>query len=465
MAAVNLAGFDYELPGRQMSAARSFVRAQLQNVPEDLRSKLRNFYTARTLRDDITAQSSYTSLALLINGPPNFGIQDDIPSVTKEVRLVMGFERLLPDFYRQAEIEALWQQLLPEYEKVSERYRPVLKDAVVETLKYFRTPKRLILDSQIILIPDLLNYSDVVNARNRERVYYIVAGPTQEVASHSVQLQHEYLHFLVDPLIEKSARVLIPKRDLLDLAHEQPNIDDDFRNRFLLVVGESLVESVLLRLHPPEEVDEKQVALYRRGLIFVPFFCRVLADYENTEDISLPEYLAEVFRSLSISEIQKDHREIARIEAELRVSEEKERERAEEQARALRHAEEKSKLLVSAGDLISQAKYDQAEEELRALLALEPDDGNAYFYLGQIANQQKRYEEAFAYYQQAQASQGAEDWVKAWARVRMGKFLAYKGDFGRARSQFEEVIKLEGDLRGARQEALDLIKRLPESPP
>jgi tetratricopeptide (TPR) repeat protein len=268
---------------------------------------------------------------------------------------------------------------------------------------------------------------------------------------------------LVDPLVEKSGRLLIPKRHLLDLAHEQPNIGDDFRNRFLLVVGESLIESVLMRLHPPQEVKTKHVELYRRGLIFVPHFYRVLADYEKTEGISLPEYLGDDFKNLSIAEIQNDNREIARIEAELHAREEKEREKAEQQAQALRDAEEKHRLLTDAGDLIAQRRYAQAEEKLRALLALEPANGNAYFYLGQIASQQKRHEEAFDYYREAQASQHAEDWVKAWARVRMGKFLAYQGEFEKARVQFEEVIKLEGKLRGARQEALDLVKRLPES--
>ena len=77
----------------------------------------------------------------------------------------------------------------------------------------------------------------------------------------------------------------------------------------------------------------------------------------------------------------------------------------------------------------------------------------------------KRHQEAFEHYRKAQASQNVEDWVRAWAGVRMGRYLAYQGEFAKARQQFEQVVELEGDLQGARQEALDLIKRLPESQP
>jgi TolA-binding protein len=463
MAAINVAGFDYEVPGKEMSAVRQSVRSELEGISRRLRTKLREFFLSHHTSDDPSAQSAYTSLALLIEGPPDFDIQKDLPNVSSETREIMSFERLLPDFYRQGKISMLWDKHSSEYDKVLDAYRPVAETVIQRTLGYFRVPERVVLDSEIVLIPDLLNFNDIVNARNQERSYFLVVGPAEDPESNFIQIQHEYLHFLIDPLMTKNGGVILKKRELLELAHAQPNLRDDFKDQFLLIVGESMIEAIQSRLHPPEEKAEKQVELFRRGLVFSSYFDRSLERYEAQTETSFPSYLLKILEDISEAEIRKDAEHIEKEEARILVQKERRQQELEKKALKAQQAAERQALFREAGDLMSKGQFPEAEERLRALLEEEPDNGNAYFYLGQIAGRQQKHEAAFAYYQKAQALDTTENWLKAWALVRMGRYAAHQERYEDARGFFEKVIGMEGDLRGARKDALDLVQKLPEN--
>jgi tetratricopeptide (TPR) repeat protein len=463
MAAINVAGFDYEMPGKQMSPVRQSVRAELEGISRGLRTKLREFYLSHHTSDDPVAQSAYTSLALLIEGPPDFQVQEDLPNVPPEALAVMSFERLLPTFYQEGEISRLWMKYSDEYGKVLEEYRPVAETVIRRTLQYFRVPERVVLDSHIILIPDLLNFNDVVNARNQERTYYIVVGPAEDPESNFVQIQHEYLHFLIDPLMAKNGSVILKRRELLELAHAQPNLRIDFKDQFLLIVGESLVESIQSRLHSPKDVDKRQVELFRRGLVFKPYFDRAMEHFEKQTAASFPSYLQKILEDISASEIQKDAKFIDKSEVAILSMEERQQQEAEKKAMERELEARRRQFLTEAGNLMSNGRYSEAEKLLYRLLEQEPDNGNAYFYLGQIAGQQQQHDVAFSNYEKAQALSKTEDWLKAWALVRMGRYLAHQQRFEDARRIFERVIGMEGDLKGAKKDALDLIEMLPEN--
>jgi len=204
MAALNAAGFDYETPGKEMSEVRQGIRQELQQTDPELLAQMRAFYQEhRQGNDGIDNQVSYVSLALLLSGPPQFRLifkEEEIPA---DARRLLGFERLVQEFYQKADIQSLWQRYQSAYAEELEIYRPVLTGMIEQTLEYFRIPPRSVLDRRIVLIPDLLNAKNIVNARSLEPVYYIVVGPTDNATENHRQLQHGYLHYLIDPLVEK----------------------------------------------------------------------------------------------------------------------------------------------------------------------------------------------------------------------------------------------------------------------
>lgn len=461
MAALNAAGFDYETAGSEMSPIRQKIRTHLEGLDTLLLQRLRSFFiNHRVEGDESKQQAAYISLALLLSDPNTLILELEDTEIPEDVWQIRRFEPLVRALHGAANIKSLWDTYKSNYSGELASYRPVMQEVVRQTLSYFKTPQRVSLDRQIILIPDLLNASNVVNARNFENVYYIVVGPTDNPSNNHRQLQHEYLHFLIDPLVEKFGAILLRQDSLLTLAQSQPNLDKQFQNKFLLIVTESLIESILLRLHPPQDLDGEFVRLFREGFILTPHFHRGLADYEKNDLISLPVYMETLFQSITPTIVERDRGNVVGLE------ESKKQQAADTLAahqRALEESQRKNRihsLLREAGILLSQAGHNQANEKLRELLELDPDNGNAFFYLAQIASQQQQFEEAAKYYDRATQSEDTEAWVRAWSRLRLGKYLAFGRQFGKARSHFDAVLKMEGDLQGAREEAQESIRLL-----
>ncbi|MEE8350343.1 MAG: tetratricopeptide repeat protein [Acidobacteriota bacterium] len=462
MAALNAAGFDYESPGKEMSQVRQFIRRETEKLDPNLLEELRTFYGSHNLEsNDADQQVAYTSLALVLSGPPDFQVAVQENELPRDVREVLGFELLVRKFYQAANIESLWQSQQPTYEKELASYRTVVKGLIAQTLDYFRIPPRVVMDRQIILIPDLLNAKTIVNVRNLDFVYYVVVGPTDVAAENHRQVQHEYLHFLIDPLIEKFGMNLIKHGDLLELAHAQPELKPQFENKFFLLVAESLIESVLLRLHDSEDADREMVRLFRQGFIFAPYFSRELKRYEReTEMVSFPSYVETLLGRIENSLIEEDAKVIAGLEddfAGVRLREIEEQQRSENAAKQRNRL---TSLLNEAVILLSKREYQPARESLLKILLEEPDNGNAHFYLAQVASQTDQHEEALEYYTRAANTPGIATWVQAWSLLRIGKYQAFQGQMEEARTLFDRVLGLEGDLRGAKEEAQESANRL-----
>jgi len=462
MAALNAAGFDYESPGKEMSEVRQRIRLELQQTDPTLLEELQTFYNGhREGSDGFDNQVAYVSLALLLSDPPDFRLTVKEEEIPPDARRLLGFEQLVQEFYQKAGIESLWQRYQASYTKELEAYRPVLREMIEQTLQYFRIPPRFVLDRRIVLIPDLLNAKNIVNARSLEPVYYIVVGPTDNAAENHRQLQHGYLHFLIDPLVEKFGLQLLKHSDLMELAHRQPQLDAQYQNKYFLVVAESLIETILRKIHIPEDPDRELVNLFRQGFIFVPYFQRGLQQYEETELISLPFYIEDLFKDIEKSQIEEDEKVIAALESDLRIEQEKEAESLHRAQEEIDRRNRVNSLLNQAAVLLSKREYQSAREQLRTLLIEDPENGNAYFYLAQIASQQEQYEEAVQYYTRATESPGVPEWVQGWSLLRIGNYQAFQGDSGGARSYFDRVLEMKGDLRGAREEAQRSIEKLP----
>jgi tetratricopeptide (TPR) repeat protein len=460
MAAAAAAGYGPRPEDR--SPVLSSLLADLSGLDPGLVDHLRATFTAHRFRDETARQTAYISLAILLNDPPEFGIREDAPEIPPDVGRILGFEKLLPAFYREARIEELWARYRSAYLAELEAYRPVLRSVIRDTLDYFRIPARVVLDRRIVLIPNLLSLPDVVHARNMERTYYIVVGPADDPASNYVQLQHEYLHFLIDPMMEKYGGMILRERSLLDLAHDQPYLARDFRGRFILIVGESLIEAILHRLHPSEEWDSRLVELFRRGLIFVPFFTRSLNDFERNPELPFPVFLEDAIGTLQESAIHDDARKVDEIEGRIEAVRIAELEELERRREDRRRSEEIAGLLDAAGRALSRGDYAEAETRLGELLELDSENGHAFFYLGQAAAQRGNFDEAYDHYLRAERSEGVEPWVRAWSSVRIGRQLAFRGAYGEARERFEAVVAIGDDLNGARRAALDSLAQLPE---
>ena len=464
MAALNGAGFDFETEGREFSAARSAVREKLGSLPANTFNELRLQYQTTNLWKPETTHAAYTSLALLIEGPPEFEYMEQLLNVPHGIDVIRGFETLLPDFYTKAGLAEIWKDIQPEYQRELQAYRPVVNQVIRDTLQYFRIPARIYFDRNIVIIPDLLAYHDIVNARNVEDVYYIVVGPADNPENNFIKLQHEYLHFLLDPLIAEKTEMLKKTSSFLELARQQPLFPEDLWDDYNLLVTESLIESILFRLHPELSKTEKEkklrkLRLIRNGMILCPYFERKLEYFEkNTgEDATLPDFLENMLTGIPGEEIRKDIDDASVIQNELDA----ERDELEKKIRLQEIRMEKQALLEEAGSRIAANELDAAGETLGKLLEMDPGNGNAFFYLAQISARKKNWREARDYFLKTINSEGLEPWVYAHSLIQTGRINAAEGLFDQAKRNFEQVLSMEGELKDSREEAKFLLGKLP----
>ena len=465
MAALNGAGYSFETRDQAMSDVRSKVMERFSHLPPATFTELQLQYQTTNLWAPETTHAAYTSLALLLEGPPKFAFKEQLVKVPHGIDVIRGFEQLLPDFYLQADLESLWKEVQPRYQEELQLYRPVVNRVIRETLSYFRIPARIYFDRNIVIIPDLLAYHDIVNARNVEGVYYIVVGPAGDPEDNFIKLQHEYLHFLLDPLMEEHKELLEKSDSYLEAARKQPLFPQDLWHDYKLLVTESLIESILHRMHPEKAATEedksvRRLKLIQQGMILCPYFERKLAAYEadTGEEVTLPLFLTTLLTDIPESEIRKDLEDAASTQSRL----EKEEKELQEKIKGQEFAREKKNALDEAGVLMAGGNYPAAIDRLNKLLAMDPGNGGAFFYLAQISAREKNWRRSRELYQKTVAAQGLEPWIYAHALVQIGRINAAEGLYPEARRNFEQVLAMEGDLRESREEAEFLLGKLPQ---
>ncbi len=460
MAAVNAAGFDYERSGKTLSPERLAVRQQLEGVDPDLILRLKTYYKShRRYRDEGRESADYISLALLLSDVPDLTFPEETDHLPADILPLRGFADLVRELYAPARVAELWPSYLKRYELEVERYRPVLEKLIHQTLRYFRIGPRRVLDRTIIFIPDLLNAKDTVNARNLERVYYVIVGPADDPEENYVALQHEYLHVLIDPLIEKYVARMDEDANLLRLANKQPQLKPEYRDRVLLILAESMIESLILRMHAPDDPRREIVGFFRQGLVALPSFYRNLVEYESSQLLSFPAYAELLLQDLDEDNLEEGESAIAAMEESLA---EEERKLQDAQERERQRVERKNliiSLLDEAGKLMAQKQFQEAEQRLEELLQEDPGNTSGLFYMAQVTSQTGDLQRAFVYYDRVSNS-NAPVWVRGLSLVRMGRILASQGSMTEARKRFQQVLDLEGDLKGARKEAAELIEEL-----
>jgi len=452
MAAINVAGFDMDAGDLIHNPVRKLVRERLAGVSEDLRERLRNFYDSHnTEREATKKQGKYVSFALLLKGPPQFALSAKPPELPLEVQPLVGFESLLEELWTQGELASLWEQVRPEYVREIEAYRPLLRDMIIETLRYMRTEARVALDRHATLIPDLLNGYGVVNARNIENDYVVLVGPSRSSERPMRSLRHEYLHFLIDPLVAKYFGYLPAAEPYAKKIHEQPRVQERYEKDFTLMVTESLIQMVEFRLDHESRgrLAEKMVNAYEQGLVLAPYFEESLEAFEKRQD-ALQEFFPSLIQGIRWEIESKRDAAIAQLKKEIgtRTKQESGTKTAEPvQQTGIRS------LLSQANRLLANKDFDKAASLLEEVLRIDALNASSLFGMAQIAAQAQELERALALYEQAADNAGADVWIAGWSWLRRGNIYQFLGDAERAKAEWSKVLKLQGDLRGAAEAA------------
>jgi tetratricopeptide (TPR) repeat protein len=461
MAAINAAGFDLDAENAAVNASRRLVRERLTRLPPGLRTRLQQFYRERdSERDPFAQQSKYISYALFLGGPPEFPLPIRPQDLPPEVAPVAGFETLLQELWTKGGLDRLWAEIRPSYVAEAESYRPLLRDMIVESLRYLRIDARVSLDRRVIFIPDLLNAFGIVNARNVGDDYFVVVGPTRRDGKLTASVRHEYLHYLLDPLVAKYRAYLPDAAPFLKRTSQMPEALPSYKDDFPLMVSESLVRAVdiRLRLAAPAARSEGILQDYERGWILVPYFDETLQKFEQGTPSVLELFPGILEGILWDAEARRDEA-MAQLKREL-TSRSASASPAQDLPQEPRSRARE--LLDQANSLLLARRFDEAEPLLKQALLEEEGNPNALFGLAQIAVRRMELEAALDLYERAAANSRDQAWIAGWSLVHRGNIYGQLGNIARARAEWNRVLLLKGNLRGAAEAA---SKALSESAP
>lgn len=449
LAAINAAGYNAEIDSPTNSPLRETIRKELNARQIPSLPALKQFYLEHR-QDNATAElSQYISFALSVDGPPNFALKGRAVEAPPDVKELDGLGPLLANFYREANIEDLWNRSQPAFEQSIERYHEPVSDAVLQVNGFLRNETSGVSAHWFQIYVDLLGAPNQIQTRNYGRNYYVVITPSAEPRIHDVR--HAYLHYLLDPMAARHQEIIMRKVGLADHAQRAPALDASFKSDYLLLITESLIKAIEARLDKkPALVNQAML----EGYILTAYFAEHLPAYLKQEQ-AMRFYYSEMIAEI---DLKKEDARLSQIEfvpvapvRQVKTLPPPAPPEPQGAYKTLAQAEQlyKDRNLEPARQLFLRALEESTDRALHA---------SAYYGLGRIAALQKNPEMAERLFEKTLEYE-PEPQVKAWTLVYLARLSDAAGDREQATRRYQEALAVEGASPAAREAAQQGVQR------
>lgn len=392
------------------SSVATRVDRALRQLDPQITAPLREFFQARNFKGTARELGAFVSLGLLLDDNPEFDYWLAEGQLPPDVSELSEFRALLKDFYLQAGIESLWNSVSRSYGRALERRRTAIAAELLTTRGYLRLieppPGQTYTVFLEWLVPPAL-----ASARNYGRRYFVVLHPGREDVAESVR--HQYLHFLLDSLVAKNDEEMYEFASVSEIFVDRiPRLSDQFRRDSLLLIGESLVQAIELRLQgvSGEKAEEALARREKNGILFVRHFFERMKGFEEAEP-SIRFYLPRLFRGYS------HDREVARFSRIEFAPVEPVAAPPDPAAVLVRQAND----FLRAGNLVA------AREKFRQVLReVSPEEPRALYGLGLMASREGDRRGAAVYFQKA-LEHSRNPVILGWANIYLGRIYDLEG--------------------------------------
>jgi tetratricopeptide (TPR) repeat protein len=444
-------------------ALRQQIRAEAgKTVQESAGAKesmqvLCQFYADHQQRDPARTLAQYVSLALCLNGPPEFALKVKESDLPPDASYVSGMVPLLPKFYQEARLHAIWTQHQAAYSALVVRYHEPLSKVLFDAEVYLKLASSGYLGRTFTVYLDPMGAPGQANARNYGPDYFVVISPGTGTELKIDQIRHTYLHYLLDPLALKYPMAMGHLRPLLDSVKSAP-MDDSFKTDSSLLATESLIRAIEARTAGSNKTPETQrqqlvEQSVQQGFILTPYFYDALAKFEKTP-IGLRTAYGDLINGIDVRKEQKNAADI------------KFANRADQELLHLSRPQE-AKLLVVAEQRLSGGDTETAKKlAQQALDEKREDPGRALFILAEVATMNRDMEGARGYFEKALAA-AHEPKVVAWSHVYLGRIYDLQEDREAALIQYRAALSAGEALpeaKAAAQRGLDQPYEPPSHP-
>jgi tetratricopeptide (TPR) repeat protein len=242
MAALDAAGFDPTLPGKEPSAFRMLVRTDQANLDAGLRERLKSFFDHNQLPAPATPAEQaarYVSLAYALGAPPLLDAPDRSEDLPAGILAVLDFAPLVREFYKRSGIDKRLPSYMRAYQSEGDRLRQPAAEMVRSVLSYLHTRPILnatervrvkspekkksstaaystrVHDRRFYIVPDLMAAPGTINFRVIADDYYAIVPEGTDPTSS--EIRRGYLQFVLDPLVLKFNKEISAQRDQVKL--------------------------------------------------------------------------------------------------------------------------------------------------------------------------------------------------------------------------------------------------------
>lgn len=243
MCALDAAGFDADATTLGDMPRRLALRQELLRFQGPAADAIRKFYREHQLASSTETLTPFMTFALVSGPAPTFQLPDrDL--LPPSVLTVDGFQPLLSDFYREAQLNASWAEVEPEAEPMVVNFRTALRHIATVSDAYLRELEKPSSRTFSVYVEPLVGTR--TNFRNAGDAYAIVVGSVTDKSVDTIQ--HAYLHYKLDPLVLRYRPVVDTKRALLPAAARAPQLPVEYHDDFVSLMDECVIKAVELRL-------------------------------------------------------------------------------------------------------------------------------------------------------------------------------------------------------------------------
>jgi len=440
LSALNAAGYQFgPAVYPAVSATRQQVREAIEKeLPAELRENLKQFYELHHEGTERSVElSKYVSLALMLDQPPKFGFiwsQDKLPP---DVLPIVDFEPLVKQFYEAVHMERLWSKAQPPLEHYIASQQAGILRTIQQTEAYLRLPSSSYLGRHYFIVVDVLGTSTAALARNYGEDYYLVTGPSSQ--ANLDEIRHQFLHFVLDPLSLKFADRFYHKRELIDLATNNPNLDPQFKKDFMLFAIECVIRAAELRMRklPAAKAEDELTLNAASGFFLIRHFYNQFQEFEKGER-GIRESLGDMVESVDMDATKKYVASLALVSVPPTPPAPK------------RTRTESEKKLDEAEDLISEEKYEVAKRIFKQVAdSDETLRAKALYGMGVACSLQRNTDDAKTYFELALNEKSADTATKAWSHICLGRLYDLAGERENALQEYAAAVQLGDDTRGA----------------
>jgi hypothetical protein len=453
MAAINAAGYDAGSDPSQMNPVRAAVREKLAGLNLPSMTALKEYYAAHRLADPAKDLSQYISLALLLSGPPKFELALSPVNLPPDVMDLSDMPPLIAAFYEQAGIADLWSGQLEEMERDAERYQRLLAKVILETTAYLRMETPNYLGVRFAVYVNPLAPAGQTDVRSYGDNYYIISSPSENLPED--EIQHAWLHYLLDPYMLKYPQIVKAKSELAGIAQRAPALDRAFREDYSLLLTESLIRAIQARLSPADErsrLSEAQSAV-EEGYLLTSYFYEALEEFAN-QPVGMRLYFPEMLDGISVDK------------EKARLSEVQFRPAASRPLLEVRWSP-LEQMLRQAQEHLAQGEYEEARKAYEGISTQYGPQAAVLYGLALVASQMKQPEQAKQYFTQA-AAIAYDPRIKAWSHIYLGRLLDLEGKRDEAKLQYSAALSagpLTADTKTAAEQGLQTQFTAPNATP